>query len=355
MRVRMCAAATAVVMVAGGHVLLAGPVLAVGSPAASVVGDVDQATADQVFVRWLANSDPRGNLRAAAWSALLAKDVKAAVAKFLASGYDYAKRRAAESRVRNTNFVRRVLATHTVAYAPTVRAAAQHALDGTDSDRDQFVRTGYAQAKEADRQARQADDEHAAAIVQFDRDFVARLRDEDPGAQVRAAAAFALRAGATNSDVVEFFAFDWRTAAVLDFEVFRTRCADSDILWRAEMRRLTADALAAETAARDAAAEAKEQARAVAARAWAAVGEQAAPARTAWADAEQLAEAQAAGWQEIARVAGSSTDPHWQAIAETAPVTVEQWAAERANAAEQAAYWTTLYEQALAAEQALQS
>jgi hypothetical protein len=85
------------------------------------------------------------------------------------------------------------------------------------------------------------------------------------------------------------------------------------------------------------------------------VGEQAAPARTAWADAEQLAEAQAAGWQEIARVAGSSTDPHWQAIAETAPVTAEQWAAERANAAEQAAYWTTLYEQALAAEQALQS
>jgi hypothetical protein len=343
-------------MAVGGGAVVAVPAAVAGSSSASVAAVPDQATADRLFVEWLSKSDPRPNLKVAARVALFAhKDVRdATIATFLASGYDYSKRRAAESRARNTNFAKRVLATHTAAYAPTVRAAAQHALDGTDSDRDRFVRTGYEQAKKADRQARQADNEHAAAILELDQVLVARLRDKDPGEQVRAAAAFALRDGATNSEVVEFFAFDWPTAAALDSEVFRTRCADNDILWRAAMRRLTADALAAEVAAREAADEAKAQKRAAAARAWTLVREQTAPARTAWADADEVAEAQAANWQEIARVAGSSTNPHWQAIAETAPASAEQWAAERANAAEQAAYWTALYEQALAAERALQ-
>ena len=355
MRVRVWAATAAVAVAVSGGVAGTGPVLAAGLPTVSAAVAVDQAAADRTFVRWLARSDPRANLRAAAWSALLADDVDAGVAKFLASGYDFAKKRAAQSRARNADFARRVVATHTVTHSPQVHAAAQYALDHGDAALEAFVRTGYAQAKERDRLDRQADGEHAAAIVQADRDFVAQLRDADPGPQVRAAAAFALRAGSTDADVVEFFAFDWANAAALDAQTYRTRCADDDTLWRAQVRRLLADALAAEKAAREAGAEAAAQARAAAARAWATVGAQTAPARSAWADAEAIAARQAQTWNDVALAAAGATSPNWQVIAGTAQTTQEQWTAERANAAEQAAYWTSLYEQALAAEQAMQS
>ncbi len=353
MRVRVWAVTAAVAMAAGGGAAVADPVLAVGFATVSAAAGVDQAAADRAFVRWLARSDPRANLRAAAWSVLLADDVDAAVAKFLASGYEFSKKRAAQSKARNADFARRVLATHTVTYSPWVHAAAQHALDGGDVELDKFVRSGYAQAKEKDRLNRQADGEHAAAIVQADRDFVAQLRDNDPGPQVRAAAAFALRTGSTDADVVEFFAFDWSNAATLDTQTYRTRCADDDTLWRAAIRRLLADALAAEKAAREAGTEAAAQARAAAARAWAHVGEQTTPARSAWADAEAIAARQAQTWHDVALAAAATSNPNWQVIAGTAQTTQEQWAAERANAAEQAAYWTSLYERALAAEQAM--
>jgi hypothetical protein len=309
--------------------------------------------ADRAYVRLLARVDPRSTVKATAWAALISSNVDAAVTRFFASDYDYAVRRAAAAKVRNADFARRVLETHTAEFAPEVHAAAEAAYYGNATDQEYFARTGYDAAKERDRQAREAGGAQAAALAQADRDFVALLRDHDPGEQVRAAAAFALRPAATDADLVDFFAHDWVGGAALDLEAFRIRCADADVRRRAQAARLVADARAAEQAARDTAGEAADQARAAAARAWATVGEQTGPARVAWAQAQQHAEAQAANWQQVAQAAGSATGINWQAVAGTAGATAETWAAERQNAADQAAYWEGLYAEALAGERGM--
>ncbi|MCA2217951.1 hypothetical protein [Jidongwangia harbinensis] len=311
------------------------------------------SAADRAYVRLLARADPRSTVKATAWAALISSNVDAAIARFFASDFDYAVRRAAQAKVRNADFARRVLETHTAEFAPEVHAAAEAAYYGTAAQQEYFARTGYAEAKERDRQAREAAGAQAAALAQADRDFVALLRDHDPGEQVRAAATFASRPAATDADLVDFFAHDWVNASALDLEAFRINCADADVRRRAQAVRLVADARAAEQAARDTAGEAAEQARAAAARAWATAGAHTGPARVAWARAEQHAEAQAANWRQVAQAAGSATGINWEAIAGAAGTTAETWAAERQNAAEQAAYWENLYAEALAGELAM--
>lgn len=320
-------------------------VVSVPVPAAAVV-----RTADWYRTKAVADYDPRSSVVAAAYGALVSTNVDAAVARFIARDYDFAKRRAALNDARNTDFCRRVLATHTVEFAPEVHAAAQHALNTGGAAREAFVRTGYDQAKARDRQFREATGERAAALEQFDRDFVALLRDTDPGEQVRASAAYALRPAATDGDLVEFFAHDWANAAALDLTAFRIRVTDEDMRWRAGVAALLATAQAAEQAARDTAGEAAEQARAVAARAWADVTAQTGTPRVIWADAQRVAEEQAANWHQVVQAAGSTTSVNWQVVTGSAGVTAESWAFEREQAASQAAYWVDLYAQALAGE-----
>ncbi|GAA3924632.1 hypothetical protein [Actinoplanes auranticolor] len=328
-----------------------GPAHAIPAPlSAPSLTSTDIRSGDWVYVRYLAGSDSRSTVKAAAWKALTSSSVDAAIARFIVSDFPFAKKRAADAKVRNADFARRVLATHTAEFAPEVHAAARYALDHTDADRDYFARTGYAAAKERDRVAREATGEQAAALAQTDRDFVALLRDHDPGEQVRAAATFALRPAATDADLVEFFAHDWVGAAALDLEAFRLGCVDADMLWRATSAGLVTRARAAEQAARDAAGEAATQLRDAAARAWREAGAQTGPARVAWAQAQLVAEEQAANWQQVAQVAGAATGLNWHAIAGTAGATADSWAAERQNAAEQAAYWQALYAEALAGE-----
>jgi hypothetical protein len=346
-KTRMLATVTAAAL--SGILIAPGTVWAMPAGPAPLAA-VDERSGDWIWVRYLAGSDSRSTVKAAAWKALTSSNVDGAIARFIVSDFPYAKKRAADAKVRNADFARRVLATHTAEFAPEVHAAAQYALDHADADREYFARTGYAAAKERDRLAREASGEQAAALAQADRDFVTLLRDHDPGEQVRAAAAFALRPAATDADLVEFFAHDWVNAAALDLEAFRIRCVDADMLWRATSADLLARARTAEQAARDAAGEAAEQLRAVAARAWAEAGAQTGPARVAWAQARQVAEEQAANWQQVAQVAGGATGLTWQAIAGTAGLTADGWAAERQNAAEQAAYWQALYAEALAGE-----
>jgi hypothetical protein len=317
-----------------------------------VAAAADQHSANWSRTRVYASYDPRSSVRAAAWGALVSADVDAAVDRFIATGYDYAKARAALNDARNTDFARRVLATHTAEFAPEVHAAAQFALNSRyAADREAFARTGYEAAKARDRQARETTGAQAAALEQFDRDFVALLRDTDPGAQVRASAGFALRPAATDADLVEFFTYDWTNAASLDMDAYRIRVSDEDMRWRAGLAGLVSAAQTAEEAARAAAGEAAEQARAVAARAWADVATQTGAPRVLWADAEQVAAAQAANWQRVAAAAGGATGLNWQVIVGSAGTTAESWATEREQAAEQAAYWSDLLADALAGEQ----
>ncbi|WP_250008180.1 hypothetical protein [Actinoplanes sp. M2I2] len=328
--------------------LLAGTALAGPAPAAAV----DQHSANWSRTRAVTLVDPRSSVRAAAWGALVSNDVEAAVARFVASGFAFAKLRAAQNDARNTDFARRVLATHTAEFAPEVHAAAQFALTSRfAADREAFARTGYAAAKARDRQAREATGEQAAALEQFDRDFVGSLRDTDPGEQVRAAATFALRPAATDADLVEFFAYEWANAAALDLEAFRIRVTDEDMRWRAGVARLLSTARDAETAALATAGEAAGQARALAARAWGDVSAQTGSPRVVWGQAQAVAEEQAANWRRVAGAAGAATGPNWNVVLGTAGATAESWAAEREQAAEQAAYWSGLFSEALAGEQ----
>ncbi len=319
--------------------------LAVGASAA-----VDRAASDRAFVRFIATRHPQGTVRAAAWLALTSSTPDAAVARFLGSGYEAARARAAARNAQNMDFAKRILATHTAEYSPEVHAAAKRAVNGSDADREIFARTGYAQAAERDRQVREADGRHAAALVQADRDYVAVLRDSDPGPQVRVSAGWALRAGATDADLVEFFAYGWAGGARLDLEMHQSAIADADVRWRATINRLVVEAQAAERAAREAQGEAAAAARAAAAASWREVGTEVAKPRSAWSQAEEVAARQAATWQAIALAAAGAESVNWESIAESSVTTGAAWNTERDTAAEQARYWQGLLDQARAAE-----
>jgi hypothetical protein len=282
--------------------------------------------------------------------ALTSSTPDAAVAQFLSSGYESARTRAAARNAQNLDFAKRILATHTAAYAAEVNAAAKRAVNGSNADREQFARTGYAAAAARDRQVREADGKHAAALVQADRDYVAVLRDSDPGKQVRVGAGWALRTGATDADLVEFFAYGWASSARLDLESHQSAISDNDMRWRATVNRLITEAQAAEKAAREASGEAAAAARADAASAWRSVGTQTGPARSAWSQAEQVAANQAATWQAIALAASGAESVNWESIAASSVSTEAAWSTERETAAEQARYWTALLDQARAAE-----
>lgn len=345
----LVAAVTVVVSVVSGG--LVGPGTAIAAPPAgfalSAAGAADSAAADRAFVRFIALRHPQSTVRAAAWLALLSKTPDAATAEFLANGYGPARARAAALGQQNLDFAKRIAATHLAAYAPEVNAAARHAVSGTDADRELFARTGYAEAAARDRHVREADGRHAAAVVRADRDHVAALRDSDPGAQVRVGAGYALRVGATDADLVEFFAYGWNSSARLDLELQQNAIADGDVRWRATINGLVAEARIAERAARETSGAA---ARALAAAAWRTVGEQATPARSAWQDAERVAATQAATWLEIARAAAAAESLNWQSIASSSVSNQAAWDTERESAAEQARYWTALLDQARAVE-----
>src|SRR4051812_38060043 len=65
---------------------------------------------DRVWVQYLAKYDPRSTVRIGAWQALLSSEPEAAIAQFVASGYDYAVKLAADKKSRNADFAKRVLA-----------------------------------------------------------------------------------------------------------------------------------------------------------------------------------------------------------------------------------------------------
>ncbi|WP_103343113.1 hypothetical protein [Amycolatopsis sp. CA-126428] len=310
-------------------------------------------SADWVWVRYLARAHPYSTVRTAAWSALVSSAPDAAIAEFLATGYDYAVSRAQEGRARNLDFVRRVYETTTAEYAPEVHAEAQRLLGsgGTDSARDLFVRSGYEAAKARDRVYRDAVGEQKRALLQRDRETVAALAANDPGEQVRLSASYALRQGATDDDLVEFFAYGWTTGARLDLEVYRIRRAGENMRWRAAVIGLVADAEAAERAAREAGEEAKAQAKAAAVRAWQEVGAQTAPARSGWEQAGEVAARQAGNWHAVVLAATAAQGPNWTSILQPAQDTEVAWQSETDDTAHQVDYWAALSQQALDGEQ----
>lgn len=314
----------------------------------------EEHSADWYWVRYLAKAHPYSSVRTSAWNALVSGDPDAAIVEFLATGYDFAVSRAQLRNARNLDFVRRVYETTTAEYSPEVHNEAQRLLSASDSARETFVRSGYEAAKSRDRAYRDTVGAQKQALVDSDRRFVGLLATNDPGEQVRLSAQVATRQGATDDDLVEFFAFGWANGARLDLDVFRLRGADNNMRWRDTITRLIADAEAAEKAARDASAEAKEQAKAQAARAWQQVGEQTAPARSGWGEAEDFARRQAENWHAVLLAAQAAQGPNWTAIIDPATASESAWQSEQSTAAQQAAYWNALLQQARDGEQRVQ-
>ncbi|WP_435157327.1 hypothetical protein [Amycolatopsis sacchari] len=333
-----------------GVAAVLGPLVAAG-PALAAEVRVQSGPADELWVRYLAQYDPRSTVRIAAWQALLSSAPDAAIDRFLESGYDYAVQLAAQRKARNADFAKRVLAAFTAEFSPEVHAAAQFAVNSRDdADRERFANGGFEAAKQRDSAARAARGEQAAALAEADRAFVRGLAVQDPGAQVRGSAAYAVRPGATDADLVDFFANGWAFGARLDLESFRQQGADNEMRWRATLTALLTDAAAAEQAAREASGELAEQAKAAAVRAWQAVGDHTAPARSYWAEAQQLAQSQAENWAAVYAAATTATGPNWVAITGPAQSAQSDWYAERAQAAQQAQYWAALLQQALDGE-----
>ncbi|MFC4517603.1 hypothetical protein [Streptomyces ehimensis] len=293
---------------------------------------------------------PAAEVRVSAWNALRSARGDEAIAEWLApgGGFDYAKQLARNTRARNKAFCERVVATHPQAFSPEVRAAAERALKGTDADRAAFVRVGYVEAQQRDRTAREADTQRKVELASKDRDFVRSLGEHDPGEQVRVAAQWALRSGATDVDVTEFFGYGWSIGGTLDLEAYRLRVADAEMVRRAVLSRLIEKAAAAEESVKGAADAVK--ARAEAEVAWKAVSEHAGAAQKAWLAEQEAAAAQAVNWQKIARAAKESADGLWQNIGQSAEANQGSWTEEQSEAAKVAGFWQDMFDRAQGAE-----
>lgn len=293
-----------------------------------------------------AMTNPYAEVRMSAWNALRSDDPQA-IEKWLApdGGYAFARTRARSVRARNKAYIERVIRTHPASYSPVVRAAAEEALRGSFDEQAEFVRTGYAEAQKRDRAKRDASTQHKQKVAAAAREYVSRLAEEDPGEQVRTAAQWALRPGATDDDIAEFYGYGWASGASLDLESHRSRIADEETLRHDKLTRLLRVAVAAEEAIKGAADAA--QARANAERAWEAVAGHADAARKAWLAEQAAAETQSKNWRAIAEKAKTSADDLWKNIAGPAAATGDAWAKEQAGAVESAAFWQNMFDRAM--------
>lgn len=314
------------------------------------VGAFDLSASNRGKVQRLAELDARSEVQAAAWSALLSKDVDAAVTAFLAPGGGFvrAKNRSAENQARNADLIRRVLASVTPATSPAVYAAATRASYGTVSEQDAFVTTGWDEAVAADESSQGRHDAEVAKQAQADRDYVASLAVHDPGAWVRAAAQ---RAGKSDADLAEFFAYEWASAARGDEQAHRVRVADQDVAWESSLTRLVQAAQDAEAALANAEGAALEKARAAAVEAWQAVGGQAATAGQGWSAEAAKAAEQGRSWHVVAGFAHDATTAQdWKTVSANAGSAAQAWAGEQAWAESQARQWQTIADAARANE-----
>ncbi|MER5891096.1 hypothetical protein ABT160_45405 [Streptomyces sp. NPDC001941] len=317
--------------------------------AASVAAAAAEAARNEVTR--IAKSRLPAELRTSAWNALRSSLGDAAITAWLApgGGYDLAKQRLRDTRTRNRMFCERVAATHTAAFSPQVHAAASNALRGTDADRAAFVKSGYAAAQVRDREARAADTAHQNEVSAREKDFIRALGVADPGAEVRVAAQWALRAGATDTDVAEFFGYGWANGATLDLDGYRLRVADAETRRHHGLSLLVQKAVAAEAAIPGAAD--AESARADAVAAWRAVAGHAEAARLGWLADQAVAAAQARNWQDIAVAAQADGGPIWKNIAAPAVANQGYWSQEEAEATVAVASWQDILDQASRGEE----
>jgi hypothetical protein len=325
------------------------PVAVLSGPAAAYAAEEPpQVDATWARVEYLAQADPNPLIRAGAQRALATGD-PALVARFLEVDYPYLVEEAALMAQLDREWCDLVLSSITPEDSPAVYAAAQAAISGSDADRAEFVRSGYAAAQQQDDAVRQEAEAAARALVERDRGYVRQLALTAPGEQVRAAASFATRPMATDRDLDEFFEHSWIFSADLDLEVFRRNNNENDTFQGRRVERRITAARDAEAAAQDPPAGLAEERRAAVERAWQDASAAANALRDAWLNAQHVAAIEAEHWATVVvDASGEGLTPAWATVAASAEATRAEWEAEQAGAAERAQYWESVARQAAA-------
>ncbi|WP_189114433.1 hypothetical protein [Pilimelia terevasa] len=304
------------------------------------------------LVVYLAQRATYEAVRSAAMIALQSPRGDEAIREFFAVGWGQAQERAQLDQQMHRHIVARVLATHSPEYSPQVVASARAAERGTDAERAEYVRSGFRVAQERDQATRDADGQAAAALRDADRCYVRGLR-EVTGAQVRLAATYATREGATDSDIIQFFHFSWASGARLDTEDFRLTAEAQEVRQVAAIERLTREARAAQKAAESAGDAAKEAMRRQAADAWGRVATGGAPAVGSWQQAQQVADAQASFWGQVYRDAVAQSSMNWRPVMKSANAARTDWRQDTLHAQQQVSFWRKLIAEAKEREEQL--
>lgn len=322
-----------------------------GDPCEFITGSLTTLLTPAALTAHLAVASPYGAVRAAAATAIQSPRGEVAVQEFIPAGWCRATERAEQDAAMNDHIIARVLATHAYETSPWVWSAANAARTASRAEKEYFVRSGLDEARAADQRARDADGAYAAALRQFDRDYVAQMRDTAQGEQVRIAAAWALRPGATASDIVEFYTYAWASFGRLDLERFQLTTGDQEMRWFAAVDRLRTSAREAQEAAEGASGEAQRALQQQAADAWGQVAAGAAPSVSGWLEAKRTADAQAQQWAAVYQLALRQTGPNWKAMTKPARNNRDGWERDSRNARDRAAYWQQVVDDARAAEE----
>jgi hypothetical protein len=319
-------------------------VIAIGTAQLSTAGPAAADTAaDRERVQWRAMSDGRWEVRTAAAVALTSSSADA-VPKFLSTGLAQAMNRAVafeRADVSEINYWLRISPADSA-----VHLGCERALVATHDEKHDFVETGLELAQELDASGQQQHDGQVAEQAQADRDFVAGLAANDPGPQVRAAAATAIARGA-DADIADFFDYYWAAGARLDDEAYKLALSDLDLKANAALARLRAAALAAEAAEAAASGEAAEKLHAETVAAWHAVATAAGGTSVDWAAERDRAAAQAVTWATVADHArGATTEQDWAGVVTRAGDSEAAWQDAVRWAQEQADEWARLADEA---------
>ncbi|KOV80392.1 hypothetical protein ADL03_33645 [Nocardia sp. NRRL S-836] len=289
------------------------------------------------------NQALQSEIRDAAYVAVVAND-EAKIREFVLVGYHRAKDRATQRETLNTAVIREI--NRTAIPGSEVQGSSESALRSSFNAQETYVHSGYDRAVELDRVHDNKRQERLARLAAEDRAYVTHLAAHDPGAQVRAAAQRALSGGDDRS-IGLFFAYEWKIGAELDTERFVRTTTEQNQVWHDQIARLTASALAAEAAEREASGELARKYRLEAQQTWEQVDREAGQSSVDWLAEKTKADAQAAMWAEVAEYArAAQSEQDWLAVLEQANSGRITWEEAAGKARDSAAHWLAVAEQA---------
>ncbi|ANZ37706.1 hypothetical protein BBK82_18230 [Lentzea guizhouensis] len=282
------------------------------------------------------NSALPSEVRDAAYVAVAAND-EAKIREFVLVGYRKAKDRATAREKLDSDVIREI--NRTAVPGSEVQGSSAEALRSSATARQEYLHSGHDRAVELDRVHDNKRQENLARLAEEDRAYVTHLAANDPGVQVRAAAVRALSGGDDRS-IGLFFAYEWKIAAEIDTERFVRTTTELNQVWLDRIAHLTASAVAAEKAEREASGELARKHRLEAKQAWEDIDREADQSSVDWLAEKAKADRQAAMWAQVAEYArAAQSDQDWTTILQEALDGRRSWEDVAGQAASSATHW----------------